>query len=173
MDSAVAVMAKGFGSLLWTCMYVSIEAIRSGTLWNMPLRRALPVSSRNHRSTRFNQEPEVAVLCSWNRGCLASKASTSFCLPASGARSAHMPPSPRRSRPCSAAQSNANARSYARQRNVRRARTFESWSVTTTICLVSARSIPTIALHAGTNTQPSKSGVALAVTPGDSIIVAH
>jgi hypothetical protein len=26
MDSAVAVMAKGFGSLLWTCMYVSIEA---------------------------------------------------------------------------------------------------------------------------------------------------
>ena len=40
-----------------------------------------------------------------------------------------------RSRPCSCslAQSNADRRSHARQRNVRRASTFESGSVTTTI----------------------------------------
>src|SRR5665647_1903025 len=59
---------------------------------------------------------------------------------------------------CWPAQSNANPRSHARQRNVRRARTFESWSVTTTICLLSARSIPTIALLIGTNTRSRESG---------------
>src|SRR5664279_1375669 len=58
---------------------------------------------------------------------------------------------------CWPAQSNANPRSHARQRNVRRARTFESWSATTTICLLSALSIPTIALHAGTNTRSRES----------------
>src|SRR5664280_2842916 len=58
---------------------------------------------------------------------------------------------------CWPAQSNANPRSHARQRNVRRARIFESWSVTTTICLLSARSIPTIALHTGTNTRSRES----------------
>ena len=39
----------------------------------------------------------------------------------------------------------------ARQWNVRRASTLESWSATTTICFVSAKSIPTIAFSAGTN----------------------
>src|SRR6478735_6692835 len=50
----------------------------------------------------------------------------------------------------SAAQSSAAPRSHALHRNVRRARTFESWSVTTSICLRSARSIPTIAFVIGT-----------------------
>src|SRR3954452_7998836 len=53
----------------------------------------------------------------------------------------------------SAAQSNATPRSQARQRNVLRARTLESWSVTTTICFLSARSIPTIAFSSGTSTR--------------------
>jgi hypothetical protein len=53
----------------------------------------------------------------------------------------------------SAAQSNAIPRSHARHRNVRRASTFESWSVTTTICLRSARSIPTIAFSSGTSSR--------------------
>src|SRR5664280_2250899 len=71
---------EAFGSLLWTFMYSSIEAIRSGTEWNTPLRSALPVSSRNHRSTRFSQDEDVGVKCSWNRGCLASQATTFLCL---------------------------------------------------------------------------------------------
>ena len=50
----------------------------------------------------------------------------------------------------SAAQSKAAPRSHALHRNVRRASTLESWSVTTTICLRSARSIPTIAFVTGT-----------------------
>src|SRR5674476_1586764 len=66
--------------LLWTFMYSSIEAIKSGTEWNTPLRSALPVSSRNHRSTRFSQDEDVGVKCSWNRGCLASQATTFLCL---------------------------------------------------------------------------------------------
>lgn len=47
--------------------------------------------------------------------------------------------------------SSATPRSQARQRNVLRTNTFESSSVTTTICLASARSIPTIAFVVGTN----------------------
>jgi hypothetical protein len=39
------------------------------------------------------------------------------------------------------------------QVNVLRANTFESWSVTTTICFLSARSIPTIAFSTGTNSR--------------------
>ena len=73
--------------------------------------------------------------------------------PATGARSARTPTvtpaNPARvARP--AAQSNAAPRSHALHRNVRRASTLESWSVTTTICLRSARSIPTIAFVTGT-----------------------
>ncbi|KRB46295.1 hypothetical protein [Terrabacter sp. Root181] len=41
-------------------------------------------------------------------------------------------------------------RSHALHRNVRRASTFESWSVTTSICLRSARSMPMIAFVIGT-----------------------
>ena len=51
--------------------------------------------------------------------------------PATGARSAHTPPSPQRTRPFAArpaAQSNAAPRSHALTRNVRRASTLESWS---------------------------------------------
>src|ERR1035437_9419413 len=80
MDSAVAVQTKALGSVLWNFMYSSIEAIKSGTEWNAPLRSALPVSSRNHRSTRFSQDEDVGVKCSWNRGCLASQATTFLCL---------------------------------------------------------------------------------------------
>jgi hypothetical protein len=36
-----------------------------------PPRSALPVSSRNHRSTRFSHENEVEVKCMWKRECLA------------------------------------------------------------------------------------------------------
>ena len=50
----------------------------------------------------------------------------------------------------SAAQSSALPRSQALHPNVRRAKTFESWSHTTTICFTSARSIATIALTNGT-----------------------
>src|SRR4051794_26712729 len=50
-----------------------------------------------------------------------------------------------------AAQSSAAPRSQARHRKVLRARTRESWSVTTTICFASARSIPTIAFVTGTS----------------------
>lgn len=53
----------------------------------------------------------------------------------------------------SAAQSNATPKSHARHRNVLRANTLESWSHTTTICLLSAKSIPTIALSTGTSTR--------------------
>src|SRR5664280_1046290 len=50
MVSAVAVQTKALGSMLWTCMYFSMEEIRSGTEWNTPRRSALPLRSRNHRS---------------------------------------------------------------------------------------------------------------------------
>ena len=50
MSSAVAVQTNGFGSSLWAARYSSILAIRSGTEWNTPRRRALSVSSRNQRS---------------------------------------------------------------------------------------------------------------------------
>jgi hypothetical protein len=50
-----------------------------------------------------------------------------------------------------AAQSSATPRAHARHRNVRRASTLESWSVTTTICLLSARSMPTTAFVTGTS----------------------
>jgi hypothetical protein len=80
MDSAVAVQTRGLGSLLWTFMYSSMEAMRSGTEWNTPRRSALPVRSRNHRSTRLSQEEDVGVKCSWNRGCLTSQSLTSWCL---------------------------------------------------------------------------------------------
>src|ERR1035437_1762673 len=80
MDSAVAVQTRGLGSLLWIFMYSSIAAIRSGREWNTPRRRALPVSSGNHRSTRLSQDEDVGVKCSWNRGCLTNQASTSLCL---------------------------------------------------------------------------------------------
>ena len=65
----------------------------------------------------------------------------------------------------SAAQSNAAPRSQALHRNVRRASTLESWSQTTTICFLSARSIPTIALlDRHQLPQPSQPSVAVPVT---------
>ena len=74
----------------------------------------------------------------------------------------------------SAAQSNATPRSQALHRNVRRASTFESWSVTTTICFWSARSIPTIALvQRHQLPQPRQPCVAVPVTPRDTITVGH
>ena len=45
-----------------------------------PRRRALSVSSRNHRSTRFSQELEVGVKCRWKRGWAAIHAFTAGCL---------------------------------------------------------------------------------------------
>src|ERR1035437_3016776 len=80
MDSAVAVHTKGLGSSLWTSMYYSIAAIRSGTESNTHRLMAMPVSSRNHLSTRFRQDEDVGVKCSWNRGCLTSQALTSLRL---------------------------------------------------------------------------------------------
>jgi hypothetical protein len=74
MDSAVAVRMKGLGSSLWTSMYFSIAAIRSGTEWKTPRRMALSVSSRNHCSPRFSQDEEVWVRCRCNRGCLGTHA---------------------------------------------------------------------------------------------------
>src|SRR6266511_672006 len=76
MDSAVAVQTNGFGSSLCACRYSSIAALSSGTLRNTPRRIALSVSSRNHRSTRFNHDEEVGVKCRWKRGRLASHALT-------------------------------------------------------------------------------------------------
>ena len=47
-----------------------------------PYMRVLSVSSRNHRSTRFNYDEEVGVVvkCGSNRGCDANQACTSTCL---------------------------------------------------------------------------------------------
>src|SRR5215203_3502525 len=69
------------------------------------------------------------------------------------------PGEPLRGRPLPG-RSKAAPRSHARHRNVRRASTFESWSHTTTICFLSARSIPTIGLLTGTRTR-SRSNLAL------------
>src|SRR6476469_7672578 len=68
----------------------------------------------------------------------------------------------------SAAQSNADPRSHALHRNVRRARTFESWSVTTSICLRSARSIPTIAFVTGTAPRSRESRALRLRSPRDT-----
>ena len=57
-----------------------MDAIRSGTLGNTPLRIAFPVSSRNQRSTRFSHDDEVGVKWRWKRLCLASHFFTSACL---------------------------------------------------------------------------------------------
>ena len=74
----------------------------------------------------------------------------------------------------SAAQSKATPRSHALHRNVRRASTFESWSVTTTICFLSARSIPTIALlQRHQLPQPGQPSVAVPVTARHTITVGH
>jgi hypothetical protein len=54
------------------------------------------------------------------------------------------------------------------------ARTFESGSATTTICLLSAKIDPDDRVaRRHQHAQPKKSGLAVAVTPGDSIAVAH
>ncbi len=50
---------------------------------------------------------------------------------------------------CSRSSTLISVRRFA-HRNVRRATTLESWSATTTVCFLSARSIPTIAFDSGT-----------------------
>ncbi len=51
-------------------------ATRSSTLGKTPLRMALSVSSRNHRSTRLSYEDDMGVKCRWNRRCLSNQALT-------------------------------------------------------------------------------------------------
>jgi hypothetical protein len=56
-----------------------MAVMRSGTELKLPRRRALSVSSRNQRSTRFSLD-EVGVKCVWNRLWRRSQVYTSGCL---------------------------------------------------------------------------------------------
>jgi hypothetical protein len=57
-----------------------MAVINSGTLPKLPRRIRLSVMSRNHRSTKFNQELDVGMKCRWNRGWRWSHDFTRGCL---------------------------------------------------------------------------------------------
>src|ERR671936_3036587 len=71
--SAVLVHTNGRGLSFQLSIQAWIEAVSSGTDRWLPRLSHLAVSSANQRSTKFSQELEVGVKCSWKRGWASSQ----------------------------------------------------------------------------------------------------
>ena len=80
ISAPLAFQRYGFGARLRSSKYATIESLSSFTLAKLPSRTHSTVRSAKNRSTRFIQELEVGVKCTWNRLCLLSQALTLACL---------------------------------------------------------------------------------------------